>query len=310
MNVKNLFKSDDSMAKPLQKGKTLFILALVIIPILNFIVFWVIVNINSFVLAFQVYDRTTKSYFLSLGQFETVFTDLKNGMDGELLPAFGNTMIYFWVNLLIMLPSSYLVSYFLYKKITFYGFFRVIFFMPSIISSVVLVAVYKNFLLPGGVVDSVVRTFGGTMPNFLNTHDGATGMMLGYVIWSGFGVNVVLYQSAMKRIPESVIEAAKLDGVGMWREIFQIVTPLVWSTIMTTLTLAISAFLTADGPILLFTEGTQKTSTISFYIYWIVYKKSQHNYGAAIGIVCSLISMPIVFGSRYLLSKVFENVEY
>ncbi len=184
--------------------------------------------------------------------------------------------------------------------------------MPSIISAVVLVAVYKNFLLPSGPIDTLLISLTGTgMPTgMLLYHDSATALMVGFVIWTGFGVNIVLFESAMRRIPESVIEAGTLDGVGMVGEMFRIVMPLVWPTILTTLTLAISAFLTADGPILLFTEGGANTSTISFHIYWLVKEQSAHNYGAAIGIFCSIISMPVVFTSRYFLSKAIDKVEY
>jgi len=309
--MKKLFAVDDSMPKSLQKGKSIFIFALLIVPVINFIIFYLVVNANSFVLAFQEYAGFGE-YKVSFGQFKNLFADLKLLNDGKLFPAFKNTMMYFWLNLLFTLPFSFFISYFLYKKVMWSGFFRVVFFMPSIISSVVLVAVYKNFLLPSGPIATFLKALTGTgMPSgMLLYHDSATALMVGFVLWTGFGVNIVLFESAMRRIPESVIEAGMLDGVGMIREMFLIVMPLVWSTVLTTLTLAISAFLTADGPILLFTEGGAETSTISFYIYWIVKEQSAHNYGASIGIFCSLLSMPIVFTSRYFLTKAIDKVEY
>ena len=307
----NFFRSDDSMPKSMQRGKNTFLIALLIVPLLNFLIFYIIVNINSFVLAFQVYVGKGQ-YKVSIGQFTKVLEDLAKGMSGDLLPAFLNTQMYFWLNLLVTLPISFFVSYFLYKKVPGYPLFRVIFFLPSIISSVVLVAIYKNFMLPYGPIDGLIKALGGEgiASGLLEHHDSATKLMIGYILWTGFGVNIVLFESAMRRIPESVIEAGKLDGIGMFWEMFKIVIPLVWPTVLTTLTLAISGFMTADGPILLFTEGAGNTSTISFYIYWTVYKKSGHNYGAAIGIFCSLISMPIVFTARHFLSKVVDNVEY
>lgn len=309
--MKNLFAVKDSMPKSLQKGKSIFIFSLLIIPIINFVIFYLIVNANSFVLAFQEYAGFGE-YKVSVGQFLNIFADLKLLNDGKLFPAFKNTMMYFWINLLFTLPFSFIISYFLYKKVAWSGFFRVIFFMPSIISSVVLVAVYKNFLLPSGPIDTLLKTLTGTgVPSgMLLYHDSATALMVGFILWTGFGVNIVLFESAMRRIPESVIEAGMLDGIGMFGEMFKLVMPLVWSTVLTTLTLAISAFLTADGPILLFTEGGANTSTISFYIYWLVKEQSAHNYGAAIGIFCSIISMPVVFTARYFLSKVVDKVEY
>lgn len=307
----DLFRSNDTMPKSLQKGKSLFLIALLVVPLLNFLIFYVVVNANSFVLAFQMYVGKGK-YEPSIGQFLKIFDDLGKGMQGELLPSFLNTQMYFWLNLLVTLPLSFLVSYFLYKKVPGYALFRVIFFMPSIISSVVLVAIYKNFMLPYGPIDGLIKSLGGSgVPSgMLEHHDSATMLMIGYILWTGFGVNIVLFESAMRRIPESVIEAGQLDGISMFGEMFKIVTPLVWSTVLTTLTLAISAFMTADGPILLFTEGAENTGTISFYIYWTVYKLSGHHYGAAIGLFCSFISMPIVFTARYFLSKVVDNVEY
>ena len=90
--VKNFFKCEDNMAKPLQKGKNIFVLCLIIIPILNFLVFWVIVNINSFTLAFQEYVGKGQ-YVFGLGQFTAAFQDLALGINGELIPAFLNTEV-------------------------------------------------------------------------------------------------------------------------------------------------------------------------------------------------------------------------
>ncbi len=309
--LKKLFIEEDTMPKSLRKGKSLFIFCMVIVAILNFLVFYVAVNVNSFVLAFQKYDRATKDYFFSLDQFKNVFRDISLLSDGEIVPAFYNTMIYFWLNFLVIIPLSFLVSYFLYKKIVGYKFYRVIFYMPSIISAVVLVAVFKYFILPGGALDSfLIKNFDYRIDNFLLYHDSATVVMVIYTLWTGFGTNIVLYQSAMKRVPESVVEAAKLDGVTLFQEMFSIITPLVWPTVVSTLTIAMSAFFTASGPILLFTEGTAETSTISFLIYWKTYKEIAYNYAAAIGIVCTIVGLPIVFAGRWFINRIFDVVEY
>lgn len=310
--LKKLFFEDDYMAKPLRKGKTLFIFCMVIVALVNFAIFYVAVNINSIIMAFKWYDTDLGYHVISWGHFETLFNDLALGMGGVWLPAFVNTMMYFWTNLLIILPITYFVSYFLYKQIWCYKFYRVLFFMPSIISAIVLVAAFQNIFVGGESVLATIKLklFNiDTHPNYLNEHTSANLLMLFYCIWSGFGTNVVLFQSAMKRIPESVIEAGQLDGVGMFSEMFKIVTPLVWPTIMTTITIALSAFLTASGPILLFTEGSANTQTISFQIYWLSLGNSKE-YAAAVGIVCTIISIPIVLGLRNFFGRLFETVEY
>ena len=79
--VKNVFVEKDSMAKPLQRGKSPFIFFMVIITILNFLVFYVAVNINSFVLAFKEYVGKGV-YKLSFAQFENVFENIRIGLFG------------------------------------------------------------------------------------------------------------------------------------------------------------------------------------------------------------------------------------
>ena len=314
--VKNVFVEKDSMAKPLQRGKGPFIFFMVIITILNFLVFYVAVNINSFVLAFQEYIGKG-AYKISLSQFQNVFENIRIGLfgtleeklaqEGSVIVGFENTMMYFWSNLLISLPLSFFASYFIYKKVVAYRFFRVIFFMPSIISQVVLVLVYKNLIIPGGGLENM---FGISLGEVMGSRKSANITMLIYCLWTAFGTDMILYQGAMKRIPESVIEAAKLDGVGPAGEMFKIITPLVWPTVMTTITVAFSSFMTASGPILLFTKGSQNTHTISYLLFDKVKYAGETNYAAALGLVCTFVAIPVVFFSRWVLSKLFETVEY
>ena len=114
------------------------------------------------------------------------------------------------------------------------------------------------------------------MPNLLGEESRVTGTIIAYTVWTGLGVNMLLYQSAMSRIPQEVIEAGMLDGVPWWRELFQIIIPMVWPTISTTLILVITSMFNSTGPILLFT----------------------------------LISVPIVFLVRWALNKVDPQVTY
>ena len=311
-SFKELFIEHDSMAKPIQKGKSVFILCMVIVTIVNFLVFYVAVNVNSFLLAFQEYVGKNE-YVTSFYQFKKFFHEISLGMNGEILPAFLNTMMYFWSGLLISLPLSYFIGYFLFKKIFMYRFFRVIFFMPSIISGVVLVVMFRYILSQNSSLDYLLQeTFGAQpFPDFFDTSSKMNKMMLIFTIWTGFGTNVILFQGTMKRIPESVLEAAKLDGANITVELFKIITPMVWPTIMTMLTLNFSAFLTASGPIMLFTNGKDtNTYTISFWLYWIGADQNAYHYASAASIILTIVACPIAFTARGLLNKLYEPVEY
>lgn len=311
--IKSLFVEHDSMAKPLQKGKGIFIFCMVIVTILNFSVFYVAVNIKSLSLAFHEFVGNDQ-YIISTYQFQKFFSDVKLGLDGQIIPAFLNTMMYFWSDLLISLPLSFIISYFLFKKVFGYKFFRLIFFLPSILSSVVLVVIYKNILSQGSSLDFLLQDYLHLAPfkNFFETSADMNKMILIFQIWTSFGTNVILYQGAMKRVPDTVLEAAKLDGANLSTELFNIITPLVWPTVMTTITIAFSAFFVASGPIMLFNSGRDtNTYTLSFWLYWLVAgNNNSYEYAAAGSIIITILACPIAFTARGLLGKLFEPVEY
>ena len=290
--------------------KNLFIVGMLSIAIVHFLVFWLYVNLSSILMAFK--NVTIEGTKWGFGNFKIMFDSFRNPTS-ELRGAFVNTMIFFAVNLLIKLPLTFICSYFLYKKIKGYKYYRFVFFLPSIISAVVLTSLLKYMVNPGGPLPRIYEMlWGREAPLFLADSDYALGVILFYTIWSGFGVNIILFQGAMSRIPPEIIEAGKIDGVGMTRELFQIVTPLVWPTISTVVVLAFVGIFSSSGEILLFTKGLYDTYTISYWIFELVQGiKGTVNleYASTVGIFFSVIALPIVLLVKRGLEKITESVE-
>lgn len=282
------------------------------VPLTNLVIFYFAVNINSVLMAFQenLGGKTVWSGY----QFTRLFKEL--GMsDFIITEAIRNTLVFFLLGLLIINPLSLLLAYFLYKKIIGYRIFRFVFFLPSIISATVLTALYKQLIAPGGVVALVVEALGGSVPllGYLATEGTALTAIVIYTLWTGFGVNIILFNGAMTRIPEEVMEYARLDGVGSGRELVQIIIPLIWPTLSTIITFAFVGIFTASGPILLFTKGQYGTYTISFWIYDLVQgvnKVINLEYASAVGLFFTLIGAPIVLIVRMLINKAVDAVEY
>ena len=310
---KILYKKEDPMPKSLRKGKTVFILCMISLAMFNFIVFYVLVNFNSIMLAFKEFVGYAENgdliYKFSAGNFLRLWKDIRNPAS-EIGPAFINTLLFFSMQTFVLLPLCFFISYFLYKKVFGYKAFRFIFFLPSIVSSVVLVVMFQNLIAVNGPIAALLRAMGKTMPSLLTDSSTAKWVILGYCMWTGFGVNVVLYQGAMSRIPESTIEAAHLDGVGMAREMFSIIVPMMWPTLSTTIILAMTGIFTASGPMLLFTEGKFDTMTISYWIFDQVNFSNSYEYPSAVGLTFTLLGLPIVFGARALMNHMYEDVEY
>lgn len=286
----------------------LFIAAMLSVGIIQFLIFWVYVNFNSILMAFQI--RTKDGLHWGFDNFSRFFREFKIPAL-ELSLALKNTILLFVVGTLIGLPTSLLFSYYLYKKILFAKFFRVIFFLPSIISAAVLVGLFKYCLNAYGPFNAVLSMITGKAVEIDWVVDEmySMGTILFFVFWTGFGSNIVLFTGAIHRIPVDIIEYAKIDGVGMTREFFQIIIPLIWPTLSMLLVFATSGLFTNSGPILLFTEGQHKTMTIGYFIFSQVQSNS-YEYPSAIGLVFTAIGFPLVMLVKWLLGKIAEDVEY
>ena len=196
--------------------RVLFLLCCTVIPLVHFCIFYVYVNVNSFVMAFQQYEKG--EMFWTIGNFTRFFEELANA-DSELIEAICNTCITFLINQ-IMFGLSILVSYFLYKKIKGYRVFQVIFYLPLIISGVTFANVFSFFVDAAGPLGQVLASLGvDPVPELLANSDYATTTIVIYTILIGWGGNMLLLCGALARVPLEVLEAARLDGVGPFREL-------------------------------------------------------------------------------------------
>ena len=114
----------------------------------------------------------------------------------------------------------------------------------------------------------------------------------------------------MSRIPEEVTDSAALDGVSMWEELFKIYIPMIWPTLSTILITTAASLLCTNGPILLLTNGAGNTYDIGFYIYNKVQVQGQYGVPAALGLVLTFVTFPIVMTTRHFVNKVYDDVEF
>jgi len=303
----------DDLPQSLKKGKNIFIVYMIILPTLGFLVFYLAVNINSILMAFQRFDGYIDGKAEYNWTFEN-FTHLATSLttkENQLLLALKNTLLFFSNEIILMLPATFFISYFLFKKITGYKIFRVLFYLPNILSAMIMVVSYKNIIAVEGPISNIIWNQGGNpLPSFLTNSDTAIWTILIYCIWAGFGANLILFQGGMFRIPTDVLEAAALDGVNAWQELTKIILPMMWNTFSTVLILKLSTLFTVSGPILLFTQGSYDTYTISYWIFAQVQGSANFSFASAVGLFFTLVNVPIVFGVRFIVNRIYANIEY
>lgn len=206
--------------KKMGRGKTIFYWSILAFPLLQFIIFYVGVNLNSFALAFQKFDYSGNGYtfvgFENLFQnFLDVFKEFQEAK--YLQTAVWNSVLVFILGLVIGLSLGLLFSYYIYKKCALSKFYKTILFLPYIISSITLVIIYKYFV-EQAVPEVVLKLFNIEMDGLLSNQNTEFGAILFFTIWTGFGVQTLIYSSSMSGISNEIVEAAKMDGITPLKE--------------------------------------------------------------------------------------------
>ncbi|MBQ8323007.1 MAG: sugar ABC transporter permease [Clostridia bacterium] len=291
-------------------SKNVFVTLMVALPVLHFCVFYLYANFSSIMLAFQRLDKYGNYYF-SMENFGQVFDSFASD-SGMVRQAVKNSLIFFCWNTFVILPLSMFFSFFFYKRIALKSFFRFMFFVPTIISGVAVTTMYK-FMLgnegPVGVLWKLVFDL-KVAPPFFSTEEYAMGTLLIYMLLTGFSGDILMIGGAMSRIPEETVEAAILDGIGMWKELFSITLPMIWPTLSTIIVTTAASVLCSSGPVLLLTAGAGSTYDISYYIYDKVQIQGQYGVPAALGLVLTVITFPIVMFTRWGVNKIYNDVEF
>ena len=288
--------------------KWFFVISFLFLPIFLFLIFYVYVNLNSFTMAFRQSATLADG---SLGERWTIdnFIQIRNilfpttGGTGILAEALGNTMLFNVVNVVLILPTSTLVCYFITKKILGYRVFRAIYYLPCIITGSALVALFKIALNDGGPLDVLFReSLGYDYP--LTSAPGALITILIYHYLFSIGGNIIVIGGAMRAVDPQMLEAGQIDGCNWVQEFFYIILPSIWPTISTILILSAAGFLGASGPILPFTQGKNGTMTLAFYTFALVSgqgAKADYYLASAIGLCMTAISFPFAMVVKKLL---------
>ena len=294
-----------------KKKDYLFCFIMLLIPTIHFIIFWVIVNFNSIALSFQRMDINTGRTYFTFDNFKSIIELFKTS---ELKVAFINTLLTSGFQIIFLVPWSFVLSYFLYKKIPLTSVWRVFLFLPSILPAIFLTGMFKYAISTAGgsPIGNIWKMFfGEQIPSLLVDSKYARWTVLIYFFLTNFGGQFILFSGAMSRVPKETLEAARIDGVGTFREIFTMILPMVWPTFSMILILNVASIFTATGPILLLTKGQGDTTTIAYWIFDNVNQPSASLYiPAALGLACTAVLYPIVTFVRWGLGKIYKDVEY
>lgn len=293
-----------------ERKEFIFFICLIALPLAQFCVFYIGVNFNSILLTFRNYDYDTGYSFAGIANIVRVVKNLF--MDATLKYAVRNSLLTYAVTLVVGTTLALVFSYFIYKKMPLANLYRITLFLPSVLSSIVMVLLFKYFC-EEAIPEICKLLTGKEIGGLLSSSDTALPTLLFYLVWTGFGTQVLMYTGAMNNISESVVESARLDGATPLREFVFITLPMIWPTFITFIVVGIAGIFTNQLNLYSFygTAADNSLYTIGYYLYRATQqgKLPEYSYLSAMGLIFTLIAMPLTFAVKHFLERFGPKTE-
>lgn len=272
----------------------------------GFGIFTLLPIVAALALAFMAWPLLGSPEFVGLDNFIRLFSN-----DPGFVQALRNTLVFVLVLTPLNLALSLGLATWISPKMKFGNGFRVLFFIPVVTPMVANAAVWQLMLIPNGLIDSIWREqFGVAAPNFLGDPQWAMASVIIMSLWQGFGYNLMIFTSALNGVPESLLEAAALDGAGKARIFFSVRVPQISPAIFfaTTMTL-IGSFQVFAQPYVLTGGGPNNaTTTLAMKMYDEGFQFQDLGYASAIGMVLFALIL-VVSGIVFAFQKKLVHYE-
>lgn len=296
-----------------KKGRGRFVFFCLAPAVILFVIFMIIPTIDVFRMSlFKWGGYTDDKTFVGFQNFQKLFESAK------FYQAFQNTVLLIVVVTIVTFSLALIFAAILTReKIKGQGFFRVIFYIPNILSVVVISAIFSAIYDPNS----------GLLNSFLNIFKGPGGaenpiLWLGNqkiviysiviaMVWQAIGYYMVMYMASMANIPDSLYESAGLEGAGRIIQFFSITLPLIWTNLRTTLTFFIISTINMSFMLVrAMTNGGPDGASSVFlsYMYQEAYTNSSYGYGMAIGVMVFLFSFALAAILNAATKR--ENLEF
>ncbi len=276
------------------------------VPVAQFIIFYVVVNFNSIIMAFQKYEYGNYM-FNGLNNFKDMWGEIAHG---STLDAIKNSILVYFCSSLLGLTLSLVFSFYIYKQMPMCKTFRVFLYLPSILSSMVTVTVFQQ------MVEIGIKDIFSLQDGLLSNPDTKMGTLIFFQLLMGFGTQILMYSGAMNGIDDSAVEAARLDGANTFQEFFLITIPLIYPTIVTFLVVGMAGMFTNQLNLYAFYGNGGNLGSEYWTVGFMLFQRvntaktfADYPLLATYGMTLTLIAAPMTLIFRRLLEKFGPSLE-
>ncbi|MDR0567963.1 MAG: sugar ABC transporter permease [Spirochaetaceae bacterium] len=206
------------------------------------------------------------------------------------------------------IPLGLLLAYILHRKMVRNSdLFEALIFLPITISSVIIAQLWTQIFSPVGILPSLIRSITGN-PDYIMTILEKKGLaivpIMFVLLWQHTSLYMVIFLANMQRIPDSVIEAAQIEGAGEGAIFLRVIAPMMGYVIFINSILAISGSFKSFDLIYSMTRGgpAHYTEVIAVYMYNSTFVNQNYGYGSALAIIIIVFCVCSTLAAR-LISK-------
>lgn len=302
-----------SQMSTLKYMKVHYWLYLMLIPGALYFIFFRYVPIGGLVIAFKDFNPFK-------GIWESDWVGLKNFTDffstKDFFVLLRNTLGISLLQLFIYFPAPIILALFL-NEIRHSGYKRTVqtfLYIPHFISWVIVASLtYQLFNTSDGIVNLIIEHLFGTKIDILSKGKYFWGLIVGQDIWKEMGYGTIIFLAALSGVDQEMYEAARVDGAGRWRLMWNITLPAIKGTIIMMLILRVGSLLnTGYEQIFLMRNDLNIAYADVFdtYIYTKGIKNGRYSFSAASGMFKSIVGMIMVLGANKVAKKAGESGIY
>lgn len=279
---------------------------LIFLPTLLFYLIYRYFPMFGNIMAFQDYSVAKGVFGSDFVGFQHFIDFFNNYKFFELLR---NTLTISGLTLLIGFPLPIIFALLLneVKRMRFKKSVQTITYMPHFISSVVIVSILNVFVSSEGVINELLVLFGKEPVQFMNTPEYFPWIYVFTTIWQQLGWDSIIYISAIAGVDQELYEAAKVDGAGRFRLVWNVTLPGIASTIVVLLIMKVGQLLTVgyEKIILMYNPAIYETAdVISTYVYRKGILDTDYGYSAAVQMFNSICNFILLMSANFVSKKI------
>ncbi len=268
--------------------------------IIYFLTFVAYPLIFSFILIFHRWNIATPMEFIGFKNFIRLFND-------ELFfKSIFNTLVFLSVHIPLQVFIALFFAQLLNQKIKMKGFFRSLYFLPVVVSGVVVTILWQQmYAYETGLINQVLVEAGFKKIPWLVSPELAMPSIAVMATWKNVGFYIVIFLAGLQSIPKELYEVAEIDGASSFQKFFKITLPMLNPTVVLVVVLStIGGFSLFIEPYIM-TGGGPMDSTLSamLYIYNQAFYFNHMGYAATLGFFFALIILTVVIIQRKFIER-------